>query len=344
MQKRELPADWDAEIPSFEPDEKGIATRKASQKVENAIAARLPWLLAGSADLTDSTSVRLGGDGAGDFEPGAYDGRQLHFGIREHESAAISNGLSLSKLRPLWSTYLTFSDYARPAIRLSALMELPVIHLFTHDSIGLGEDGPTHQPVEQLASLRAIPGLDVIRPADANEVAEAWRVAIDRAHQPVALVLTRQNVPVFDRSRYAPAEGLRRGGYVLADSTPVADGAGDGVPEVILIATGSEVALALAAHEELIADGVRSRVVSLPCWELFDRQDAAYRDEVLPPSVTARVSVEEASTLGWDRYVGLEGTKIGMHTFGTSAPLKDVQTKFGFTPDRVAEAAKELLT
>ncbi len=337
MQKRELPTDWDAEIPSFEADEKGIATRKASQKVENAIAARLPWLLAGSADLTDSTSVRLDGDGEGDFEPGAYDGRQLHFGIREHESAAISNGLSLSKLRPLWSTYLTFSDYARPAIRLSALMELPVIHVFTHDSIGLGEDGPTHQPVEQLASLRAIPGLDVIRPADANEVVEAWRVAIDRAHQPVALVLTRQNVPVLDRSRYAPAEGLRRGGYVLAD----AEG---GDPEVILIATGSEVTLALAAHEELIADGVRSRVVSLPCWELFDRQDIAYRDEVLPPSVTARVSVEEASTLGWDRYVGLEGTKIGMHTFGTSAPLKDVQTKFGFTPDRVAEAAKELLT
>ncbi len=337
MQERELPAGWDAEIPSFEPDQKGIATRKASQQVENAIAPRLPWLLAGSADLTDSTSVRLDGDGEGDFEPGAYDGRQLHFGIREHEAAAISNGLSLSKLRPLWSTYLTFSDYARPAIRLSALMELPVIHLFTHDSIGLGEDGPTHQPVEQLASLRAIPGLDVIRPADANEVAEAWRVALDRAHQPVALVLTRQNVPVLDRSKYASAEGLRRGGYVLADAE------GDD-PEVILIATGSEVALALAAHEELSADGIRSRVVSLPCWELFDRQDAAYRDEVLPPSVTARVSVEEASTLGWDRYVGLAGTKIGMHTFGTSAPLRDVQTKFGFTPDRVAEAAKELLT
>jgi transketolase len=337
QQKRELPAGWDSEIPVFDPDEKGIATRKASQQVENAIGARLPWLLAGSADLTDSTSVRLSFDGAADFEPGAYDGRQLHFGIREHESAAISNGLSLSKLRPLWSTYLTFSDYARPAIRLSALMELPVIHLFTHDSIGLGEDGPTHQPVEQLASLRAIPGLDVIRPADANEVAEAWRVALDRTHQPVALVLTRQDVPVFDRDRYGAAGGLRRGGYVLAD----ADG---GEPDVILIATGSEVALALSAHEELSAGGIRSRVVSLPCWELFDRQDQAYRDEVLPPSVTARVSVEEASTLGWDRYVGSEGVKVGMHTFGTSAPLKDVQTKFGFTPDRVAEAAKELLS
>ncbi len=337
MQRRELPEGWDAEIPSFDPDEKGIATRKASQKVENAIGGRLPWLLAGSADLTDSTSVRLTFDGAADFEPGSYDGRQLHYGVREHESAAISNGLSLSKLRPLWSTYLTFSDYARPAIRLSALMELPVIHLFTHDSIGLGEDGPTHQPVEQLASLRAIPGLDVIRPGDANEVAEAWRVALDRTHQPVALVLARQDVPVLDRDRYASAEGLRRGGYVLADAK-------GGDPEAILIATGSEVALALSAHEELRADGIRSRVVSLPCWELFDRQDKAYRDEVLPPAVTARVSVEEASTLGWDRYVGSGGVKIGMHTFGTSAPLKDVQTKFGFTPGRVAEAAKELLS
>jgi transketolase len=336
-QKRELPEGWDADVPSFEPDEKGLATRKASQQVENAVAARLPWLLAGSADLTDSTSVRLSAAAAVDFEPGAYEGRQLHYGIREHEAAAISNGLSLSKLRPLWSTYLTFSDYARPAIRLSALMELPVIHLFTHDSIGLGEDGPTHQPVEQLASLRAIPGLDVIRPADANEVAEAWRVALDRSHQPVALVLTRQDVPIVDRERYAAAAGLRRGGYVLAD----AEG---GEPELILIGTGSEVALALAAHEELSAEGVRSRVVSLPCWELFERQEEAYRDEVLPPAVTARVSIEEASTLGWDRYVGSDGVKIGMHTFGTSAPLKDVQTKFGFIPDRVAEVAKELLS
>jgi transketolase len=335
-QKRELPEGWDAAIPSFEADEKGLATRKASNQVENAIGQRLPWLLAGSADLTDSTSVRLDFDGAEDFEPGAFEGRQLHYGIREHEAAAISNGLSLSKLRPLWSTYLTFSDYARPAIRLSALMELPVIHVFTHDSIGLGEDGPTHQPVEQLASLRAIPGLDVIRPADANEVAEAWRVAIDRTHQPVALVLTRQSVPILDRSTYASAEGLRRGGYVLADP----DG---GDPEVILIATGSEVALAVAAHEELSAGGIRSRVVSLPCWELFDRQDAAHREEVLPPQITARVSVEEASTIGWDHYVGAEGTRIGMHTFGTSAPLKDVQSKFGFTPDRVAEAAREVL-
>jgi len=335
MQRRELPEGWDADIPGFEPDEKGIATRKASNKVQNAIAAKVPWLVAGSADLTDSTSVRLSvdGDGNEEFEPPNYGGRQFHLGIREHESAAISNGLSLSKLRPLWSTYLTFSDYARPAIRLSALMELPVIHLFTHDSIGLGEDGPTHQPVEQLASLRAIPGLDVIRPADANEVAEAWKAAIDRTHQPVALVLTRQNVPVIDRERYASAEGLRRGGYVLADPE-------DGAPEVILIATGSDVALALGAHEELSGEGVRSRVVSLPCWELFDRQEDAYRDEVLPPGIHARVSVEEASTLGWDRYVGPEGVAVGMHTFGTSAPLKDVQAKFGFTPDKIAEAAR----
>ena len=336
MQKRALPDGWDAEIPSFAPDEKGLATRKASHQVANAIAARVPWMLAGSADLTAATAVQLDVDGAGDLEPGAFGGRQIHYGIREHEAAAISNGLSLSKLRPLWSTYLTFSDYARPAIRLSALMELPVVHVFTHDSIGLGEDGPTHQPVEQLASLRAVPGLDVIRPADANEVAEAWRVAVDRTHQPVALVLTRQSVPILDRSKYASAAGLRRGGYVLADP-------GSGDPEVILIATGSEVALALAAHEELRGEGVRSRVVSLPCWELFERQDTAYRDAVLPPELTARVSVEEASTIGWDRYVGQRGRQIGMHTFGSSAPLRDVQAKFGFTPDRVAEAAREVL-
>jgi transketolase len=338
MQRRELPDGWDREIPSFEADEKGMATRKASNQVENAVAARIPWLLAGSADLTGSTSVGLDEDveGAEAFEPDSRSGRQLHLGIREHGSAALSNGLSVSKLRPLWSTYLTFSDYAKPAIRLSALMELPVIHIFTHDSIGLGEDGPTHQPVEHLAGLRAIPGLDVIRPADANEVAEAWRAALDRTHQPVAMVLTRQDVPIIDRSRYASAAGLRKGGYVLADPD-------DGDPEVILIATGSEVALAVAAHEKLISDGVRSRVVSLPCWELFERQEQPYRDEVLPPGTTARVSIEEASTLGWERFVGSEGVTIGMHTFGSSAPLKDVQTKFGFTPDKVAETAKEVL-
>jgi transketolase len=334
MQRRELPDGWDRDIPDFDADEKGMATRKASNQVENAVAEKIPWLLSGSADLTGSTSVGLEETTA--FEPDDRSGRQLHLGIREHESAAISNGLSLSKLRPLWSTYLTFSDYAKPAIRLSALMELPVIHVFTHDSIGLGEDGPTHQPVEHLAALRAIPALDVIRPCDANEVAEAWRAAMDRHHQPVALVLTRQDVPIIDRSRYASAEGLRRGGYVLADPD-------DGDPEVILIATGSEVALAVESHEQLVSDGVRSRVVSLPCWELFDRQDEAYRESVLPDAVTARVSIEEASTLGWDRYVGENGAKIGMHTFGSSAPLKDVQTKFGFTPEKVVEAAKEVL-
>jgi transketolase len=336
MQRRALPDGWDAEIPSFEPADGDIATRKASNKVENAIAQRIPWMLAGSADLTDSTSVRLDFDGAMDFQPGQHAGRQLHLGIREHESAALSNGLSLSKLRPLWSTYLTFSDYAKPAIRLSALMELPVIHLFTHDSIGLGEDGPTHQPVEHLAGLRAIPGLNVIRPCDANEVAEAWRVAVDRTHGPVALVLTRQNVPILDRSRYAPAEGLRRGGYVLAD----VDG---GDPELILIATGSEVALAAEAYEDLTKGGVRARVVSLPSWYLFDQQPEEYREQVLPSSVAARVSIEQASTLGWDRYVGPAGATIGMHTFGSSAPLKDVQTKFGFTPQKVVEVAREVM-
>ena len=336
MQRRELPDGWDAEIPSFDTSDGDMATRKASNAVENAVAERIPWMLAGSADLTDSTSVRLKFEGATDFQPGERGGRQLHFGIREHESAAVSNGLSLSKLRPLWSTYLTFSDYAKPAIRLSALMELPVIHVFTHDSIGLGEDGPTHQPVEHLAGLRAIPGLNVIRPCDANEVAEAWRVAVDRTHGPVALVLTRQNVPILDRSRYASAEGLRRGGYVLAD----AEG---GDPELILIATGSEVALAADAYEELTRDGVSTRVVSLPSWFLFDQQPEEYREEVLPSSVAARVSIEEASTIGWDRYVGPAGATIGMHTFGSSAPLKDVQSEFGFTPQKVVERAREVL-
>jgi transketolase len=336
MQRRELPEGWDADIPSFEAGEKGMATRKASNQVENAVAARVPWLIAGSADLTDSTSVRLSFEGSTDFQPERRTGRQLHYGIREHESAATSNGLSLSKLRPLWSTYLTFSDYAKPAIRLSALMELPVIHVFTHDSIGLGEDGPTHQPVEQLASLRAIPGLNVIRPCDANEVAEAWRVTMEQRHQPVALVLTRQDVPILDRSRYASAEGLRRGGYVLADPP-------DGNPELILIATGSEVALAVEAYEDLAADGVRARVVSLPSFYLFDQQPEDYRESVLPSAIAARVAIEQAATLGWDRYVGPRGAIIGMHTFGSSAPLKDVLTKYGFTPERVVETAREVL-
>jgi transketolase len=344
IQHRRLPDDWDAAIPSFEADEeKGLATRKASNKVENVIAEKVPWLIAGSADLTDSTSVRLTFDGAENFEPGSFGGRQIHFGIREHAAVTACNGMALSKLRPLWSTYLTFSDYARPGIRLSALMEIPVIHLFTHDSIGLGEDGPTHQPIEQLASLRAIPNLDVIRPADANEVAEAWRLAIERTKDPVAMVLTRQNVPVLDRAKYASAEGVRRGGYVLADNSSIADGVGDGELDLILIATGSEVSLAVGAHEALAAEGVRSRVVSLPCWEIFERQDQSYRDEVLPPAVTHRVAIEEASTLGWERWVGSEGTIIGMHTFGQSAPFKDVEEEFGFTPDQIAAKAREAL-
>jgi transketolase len=303
----------------------------------NVVAQRVPWLMAGSADLTGSAGSGLDFDGEGSqaFQPEDRNGRDLHLGIREHESAALSNGLALSKLRPVWSTYLTFSDYARPAIRLSSLMELPVIHWFSHDSIGLGEDGPTHQPVEQLASLRAVPGLNVIRPCDANEVVEAWRVMMLQRHQPTALVLTRQDVPILDRTRYASADGLARGGYVLADA--------EGEPEVILIATGSEVALAVGAYEELRSDGVQARVVSLPSWYLFDLQEEDYRESVLPSSVQARVAVEQASTLGWDRYVGPQGHIVGMHTFGASAPLKEVQRKFGFTPERVAEAAKELL-
>ncbi|MDP9276878.1 MAG: transketolase, partial [Actinomycetota bacterium] len=330
-----LPDGWDNDIPSFDADPKGLATRKSSNKVLNSIAPRVPWLVSGSADLTGSASSGLDFDDAGTFSPEDRSGRELHYGIREHESAAISNGLSLCKLRPVWSTYLTFSDYARPSIRLSALMELPVVHWFSHDSIGLGEDGPTHQPVEQVASLRAMPGLNVIRPCDGNEVAEAWRVMMKQRHQPTALVLTRQDVPTLDRTRYASAEGLARGGYVLADC--------EGEPQVILIATGSEVHLAVDAYEDLIADGVRARVVSLPSWYLFDNEPEEYRESVLPEAVQARVAVEQASTLGWDRYVGPQGQIVGMHTFGASAPLKEVQRKFGFTPDRVVEAARELL-
>jgi transketolase len=335
MQVRELPDGWDNDIPTFDADEKGIATRKASHQVLNAIAPRVPWLLSGSADLTGSASSGLDFDGAGTFSPDNRAGRDLHYGVREHESAAISNGLALSKLHPVWSTYLIFSDYARPAIRLSALMELPVVHWFTHDSIGLGEDGPTHQPVEQLASLRAMPGMNLIRPCDGNEVAEAWRVMLQQRHQPTCLVLTRQDVPVLDRGKYASAEGLRRGGYVLADC--------EGEPEVILIATGSEVHLAVNAYEDLTAEGVRARVVSLPSWYLFDNESEEYRESVLPESVQARVAVEQASTLGWDRYVGPQGKIVAMHTFGASAPLKELERKFGFTPEGVAEAAREIL-
>ena len=333
MQHRTLPDGWDAELPEFPADTKGLASRDSSGKVLNAIASRVPWLVGGSADLAPSTKTRLVFDGAGDFGPDEPGGRNLHLGVREFAGGAVANGLALSKVRPFWSTFLIFSDFARGAIRLSALMEIPVVHVFTHDSIGVGEDGPTHQPVEQVASLRAIPGLLVIRPCDANEVAEAWRLIMGLRHEPAALVLTRQALPTLDRSVYAPASGLARGGYVLAD----ADG---GPPEVILLATGSEVHLALGAHEQLTADGIRSRVVSMPCWELFDQQPEEYRNSVLPPDVEARVAVEQASTLGWHRYVGTRGTVIGMDTFGTSAPLKELLTKFGFTPDAVAHAAR----
>jgi transketolase len=335
IQRRELPGGWDGEIPEFPADPKGIASRDSSAQVENAIARNVPWLLGGAADLAPSTKTRLTFDGAGDFQADDRSGRNFHFGIREHASAAISNGMSLTKVRPYWSGFLIFSDFARGAIRLSALMEIPVIHIFTHDSIGVGEDGPTHQPVEHLMSLRAMPGLTVIRPGDANEAAEAWRYIMRSQHEPVVLILSRQALPTLDRTRYGPAAGLQQGAYVLADAIP------GSAPEVILMGTGSEVGLVVDAYERLVADGVRARVVSMPSWELFDRQPQEYRDAVLPPGVRARVAVEQASTLGWERYVGSSGAVVGMHTFGASAPLKELQTKFGFTPDRVVEIAKE---
>jgi len=337
IQRREPPDGWDELIPAFPPDAKGIASRDSSGRVLNAIAQKVPWLLGGAADLAPSTKTRLTFEGAGDFQADDRSGRNFHFGIREHASAAISNGMSLTKLRPFWSGFLIFSDYARGAIRLSALMEIPTIHIFTHDSIGVGEDGPTHQPIEHLASLRAMPGLTVLRPGDANEVAEAWRFIMRSQHEPVALILSRQALPTLDRTLYAPASGLERGAYVLADAAEGGD------PDVILIGTGSEVGLVVDAYERLVADGLRPRVVSMPSWELFDRQPLEYRDAVLPPVVLARVAVEQASTLGWDRYVGPSGAVIGMHTFGASAPLKELQTKFGFTPESVVETAKGLI-
>jgi transketolase len=336
MQRREAPEGWERALPAFPADPAGLATRDSSGQVLNALAGVVPWLIGGSADLSPSTKTRLTFPDAGDFEPGEPSGRNLHFGIREHASAAVANGLAVTKLRPYWSGFTIFSDYARGAIRLSALMELPVIHIFTHDSIGVGEDGPTHQPVEQLASLRAVPGLLVFRPADANEVVETWRVVMGLRHEPAALILSRQALPTVDRARMASARGVERGAYVLAE-------AGRDPLQVILLATGSEVQLALAAREELEAEGTGTRVVSMTCWELFDRQTPAYRDEVLPPGVPARVAVEQASTFGWDRYVGGAGTVVGMHTFGASAPLKQLLTKFGFTPERVAEAARACL-
>src|SRR3974390_227013 len=332
--RHELPNGWDADIPTFAADAKGIATREASGKVLNAIGPRLPWLIGGAADLARFPKTQLTFDGAGTLAPEEPGGRNIHFGVREHAMGAIVNGLGLSHLRAYGATFLIFSDYMRPPIRLAALMQLPVFFVFTHDSIGLGEDGPTPQPVEQLVGLRAIPGMIVLRPADANEVSEAYRVIIQLKHQPACLVLGRQALPIFDRSRYAAASGLARGAYVMADPK-------EGEPEVILIASGSEVQICIGAYESLAQEGIGARVVSMPSWELFERQSDSYRNSVLPPHITARVAVEQGSVIGWDRYIGSSGTIVGMHTFGSSAPLNDLLKKFGFTPDKIMEAARE---
>jgi transketolase len=334
MQKRKLPDGWDTDLPSFPADSKGLASRDSSAKVLNAIASRFPLLIGGAADLAPSTKTLLTFETAKDFEADTHGGRNLHFGIREHAMGAIVNGLSLSKIRSFGSTFLIFSDYMKPAIRLSALMQIPAITVFTHDSIGLGQDGPTHQPVEQLIGLRAIPGLITLRPADANEVVEAWRVIIGLKHQPACLVLSRQPLPTFDRKHYASAAGVARGAYVMSDAM-------SGKPTVILIGTGSEVTLCVEVYETLKQEGISARVVSMPSWELFEQQDQAYRDSVLPPGITARVSVEAGSVIGWDRYVGMTGARIGMHTFGSSAPITDLMKKFGFTREKVLAAAKE---
>jgi transketolase len=333
MQHRQLPEVWDRHLPEFPTDPKGLATRESSAMVLNAVAKNIPWLIGGSADLAPSTKTRLTFAGAGDFSAEDYAGRNFHFGIREHAMGAILNGMSLVKVRPFGSGFFIFVDYMRGSLRLSALMEIPVIYIFTHDSIGVGEDGPTHQPVEQLAHMRSTPGLIVIRPCDANEVREAWRVILQLRHEPAVLVLTRQAVPTIDRSRYAPATGLARGAHILADA-PNAD------PEVILIGTGSEVSLCLEAYEQLADEGIRARVVSMPSWELFDDQDSDDRNSVLPPRVKARVSVEEASDFGWTKYTGTDGQNIGIETFGASAPIKQLLKKFGFTADHIVAAAK----
>ena len=333
MQKGDLPAGWDSGIPSFPADEKGAAGRDASAKVLNAIAPKIPWLVGGAADLAPSTKTRMS-DG-GDFEAGSYGGRNFHFGIREHAMGAILNGMTLSKLRTYGSGFLIFSDYMRAPIRLSSLMEVPVNYIFTHDSIGVGEDGPTHQPIEQLISLRSIPQLLVIRPGDANEVAEAWRVMMKQRHHPVALILSRQPMPTLDRAKYAAASGVQKGAYILDDS--------DGPPQVILMGTGSELQLCVAAHEKLKSEGIKSRLVSMPCWELFERQPEEYRDSVFPRSVRARVAVEAGSSLGWRRYVGLDGAIIARRDFGASAPLKELLKQFGFTVEKVLEEAKKVI-
>jgi len=333
MQHRQLPEGWDRDLPEFPADPKGLATRESSAKVLNAAAKNIPWLIGGSADLAPSTKTRLTLADAGEFSAENYAGRNFHFGIREHAMGAILNGMSLVKVRPFGSGFFIFVDYMRGALRLSALMEIPVIYIFTHDSIGVGEDGPTHQPIEQLAHMRAMPGLITIRPCDANEVREAWKVILQLHHEPAVLVLTRQAVPTIDRSRYAAASGLARGAYILADAT-------NADPEVILIGTGSEISLCLDAYERLSSKGVRARVVSMPSWELFDDQDRDYRDSVLPPHVKARVSVEEASDFGWTKYTGTEGENLAIETFGASAPIKQLLKKFGFTADHIVAAAK----
>ncbi len=336
MQRRELPAGWDRSLPVFPEDPKGLAGREISGKVLNVLAQNIPWLIGGSADLGPSNKTLLTYPGAEDIQASTPAGKNLHFGIREHAMGAIINGLSLSKLRPYGATFFIFSDYARPAIRLSALMELPTIFIFTHDAMGDGEDGPTHQPIEHLASLRAIPGLTLLRPGDANEVVEGYRVIMQLRHRPAALVLSRQALPTLDRSKYAPASGVARGAYVLAD-TP------GGKPEIILIATGSEISLAVQAHEQLISEGIFSRVVSMPSWDIFEHQTQEYRESVLPPIIKARIAIEQASTFGWERYVGNSGRIVGMQTFGASAPLKELQKEFGFEPERVVVIAKEIL-
>jgi transketolase len=336
MQRRELPAGWDRDLPSFSPDPKGIAGRDASGEVLNRLAQNIPWFLGGSADLGPSNKTTLKFAGAGDFDAASPGGRNLHFGVREHAMAAVVNGLSLSKLRPFGATFFIFSDYARPAIRLSALMELPTIFVFTHDAMGDGEDGPTHQPVEQLISLRAIPGLVVLRPGDANEVVEAYRYVLQLRHQPAVIALSRQPLPTFDRRKYASAAGVARGAYVMADAP-------GGPTEIILIASGSEVSLVVEAYEALASQGIRSRVVSMPSWDIFEHQPQSYRESVLPAEIKARIAVEQGSALGWDRYVGAAGRVIGMETFGASAPLKELQRKFGFEPERIVDLAQEML-
>ena len=332
----DLPEGWDADIPVFPANDKGVASREASGTVLNAVAQRIPWLVGGSADLAPSTKTRLEFASAGSFGPDTPGGRNLHFGVREHAMGSAANGMALSGLRAYTGTFMIFSDYMKPPIRLAALMDLPVVFVFTHDSIGVGQDGPTHQPIEQLAGLRAIPNLLVLRPADANETAEAWRVALSQTRTPTCLVLSRQALPTVDRATHGAASGVAKGGYVLAD-------AADGQPEVILIASGAEVGLCLKAHAALLAEGVAARVVSMPSFALFEAQDVAYRRSVLPPAVTARVAVEAASPLGWDRYAGAEGEIIAMRTFGASAPIGDLMTHFGFTVEAVVAAAHRQL-